>query len=317
MGTTALSIAAHRRWLAVFVTALCLAFASTHCLAVEFASLHLIPDTAPPSTDALDDQTDSQPDITNPGPDMGDYPNSAATLPRGRAYVEMAPLTLIGATAHTPSAYVWPFLLRYGMNDSVEFRLFGNGLTSVFGSQPSTGISPLAFDMKVHLWDAEVTRLRPAASLEVYIQTEWASPAFQGGTQSSLALNFDFPINKQTNLEWTVSYTGVQDAVVVATGERFTPNYNYLVPTLHRENLDVNQFAVQWSIEQQVTEKFQVFGHGYYNGAILLQQGSGVVVGGGAFYTCSSRLMLFGSCNAGLNDNVPDVAGQLGFAAAF
>jgi len=43
------------------------------------------------------------PDITSPGPDMGDFPNSSFTLPKGRCYVEVAPFTLLNSDRNAPS----------------------------------------------------------------------------------------------------------------------------------------------------------------------------------------------------------------------
>lgn len=264
-----------------------------------------------------DDDAYDGPDITNPGPDLGDFPNSAATLPRGRVYLEMAPLTLAAADRNSPGSYSWPFLLRYGVTDDVEFRLLGSGLASVWGSEGTTGFAPLSFDMKVHLWDEQPDSWIPASSLEVILQTDWASPAFQGGTQPSINLNFDLPLTERTTLEWTIGYSGVQEVVDVVTGEVYVPILNYLMPVVQRTNLSAYQFSFQWAIERKLTERFQVFVHGYYNGPILLQQGPGDVVGLGFFWTHTQRLMWFGSCNAGLDDNVAPVSGQIGLALAF
>ena len=266
----------------------------------------------------VDEAVASEPDITKPGPDMGDYPNSAFTLPKGRAYVEMAPFTIATADAENPASYNWPFMLRFGLTDDVELRLIGSGLTSVY-SQPDTivGFSPLILDAKVHLWDDQMSRLIPAASLEVYIQTNWGSPDFQGGVQSSLNLNLDFPVTKKTNIEMTFGYTGVQDAVRVLTGARFIPRFNHLVPTVHKENLNVNQFSYQWAIEHQLTERFQVFVHGYYNGPILLQSGPGTVIGIGYFYQMTKRSTVFNSYNAAVDETAAPFSSQLGIAFAF
>lgn len=260
----------------------------------------------------------SEPDISKPGPDMGDYPNSAFTLPKGRIYIESAPFTLASADAENPASYNWPFMLRYGLTDNVELRLIGSGLTSVY-SQPDTvvGFSPLILDTKVHLWDDQMTRLIPAASLEVFVQTNWGSPDFQGGVQPSLNLNLDFPVTQKTNIEMTFGYTGVQDAVSVITGHRFIPRFGHIVPSIHKANLNVNQFSYQWAIEHQLTERLQVFVHGYYNGPILLQSGPGKVVGVGYFFQLSKRSTLFNSYNAAVDQTAAPFSTQLGLAFAF
>lgn len=260
-------------------------------------------------------EEDDGPDITEPGPDMGDFPNSAFTLPKGRAYIEMAPVTVVAADANTPEAYAWPFLLRYGLTDDLEIRLLGNGLTVLFGEDGTSGFSPLTFDMKVHLWDHDHWWM-PAASLEAYILSTWGSSAFNGGTQPSVNMNFDLPITKATTLEWSVGLTGVEDTVDVVTGERYVTRHNFRVPVIQQVGATDNQFSFQWAIEHQVTRRLQLFLHGYYNGAIFLQQGAGNVAGAGFFWQSNTRLMWFGSCNAGLDNDVAPVSGQFGFAFA-
>ena len=248
----------------------------------------------------------SEPDIAEPGPDMGDYPNSAFTLPQGRIYVEFAPLTLQTSNPNNPATYSSPFMLRYGLTDDVELRLIGSGLTSVFNSGNTvSGFAPLVIDTKIHMWDADLERLIPAASLEVYIQTNLASEAFRGGVQPSLNLNLDFPVSEKTNLEMTFGYSGVRDT-----------SLSQLNPGVPADDVNVYQFSFQWAVEQQLTDKFQVFVHGYYNGTVFLQSGPGEVIGTGWFYQVSKRLMLFSSYDFGLDSSSPPFLTQLGMAFA-
>jgi len=256
------------------------------------------------------------PDLKTPGPDMGDYPNSAYTLPKGRCYMEISPATYGNADRFSPPTYNAPFLLRYGVTDDVEFRLFANGLTHDAGQHPETGFSPLGIDMKVHLWDDRKEWLIPAVSLEAFIQTVWGSSDFNGGWQPSIALNFDLPITRKLNLEWTVGFAGVRDAVDVVTGERFIPRHHRLDPVSHRANLNINQPTVQWALEYELTESVEVFYHGFHNGAILFQQGAGEMMGVGALWTVTPAFMLFGSINTGLTPNLPSTLGQIGFVVA-
>lgn len=265
---------------------------------------------------AGDDDAEESPDISEPGPDLGDFPNSAFTLPRGRAYIEMAPFTLDARNRHSPTTYSWPFLLRYGVTNDVEFRLLGAGLTSEGGSDPVTGFSPLTVDMKVHLWDGKREYWIPASSLEIYLQTNWGSPAFREGTLPSINLNFDLPLSEEMNLEWTIGYSGVAESVDVVTGQYFDPQLQQNIPITRPTRLTANQFSVQWAIERELTEKLQGFIHGYYNASVPLQTGDETVLGVGFFWKQTRRLMFFGSCNAGLTDSVPPLSGQLGFAYA-
>ena len=263
---------------------------------------------------AAEDDVDG-PDIGEPGPDMGNFPNSAFTLPKGRSYLESAPLTMTTGNSAGPAAYLWPYLLRYGITDDVEFRLLGNGLTSTYGQSPTTGLSPLCVDMKVHLWDGD-ERLIPASSLEVFVLTEWGSEAFNGGTQPSLNLNFDLPLRESTNLEVSVGLTGVQDALDVRSGSRVKPRFRHLLDLIHQPGINVYQFSCQWAVEQEVTDRLQVFVHGYYNGALKFDQGAGTVAGVGGFYQLTARWMTFCSFNAGLDDQVAPFSTQWGWAYA-
>lgn len=255
--------------------------------------------------------------IREPGPDLGDFPNSAYTLNRGSWYAEFAPVTLTSSVGPAPAMYLSPFLIRYGVTDDLEFRVLSNGVTKTYGQDGTTGFSPLALDLKVHLWDDRSEIWLPAVALEVYLLTEWGSKAFQGGVQPSIALNFDLPLDARNNLEWTMSYTGIEEEDLVATGTRYDPNLGVELPVLQQEQVTINQFAIQWAVEHEVNERLELFVHGFYNGAIFLHQGSGAVVGAGCFWTQSSRLIFFGSCNAGLDHNVSDLSGQLGGAIAF
>jgi hypothetical protein len=257
------------------------------------------------------------PDLSKPGPDMGDFPNSAFTLPKGRMQIEFSPVTLANADRQSPAAYIAPYLLRYGMTDDVEFRIFGNGVTHVWGPSPTTGFSPLNLDLKIHLWNDRREWLIPAMSLEVFLLTPWGSSQFTGGWQPSLNLNFDLPITKKINLEWTLGYSEVQEAININTHERFIPRFNFLVPGIHRTfDRNFNQFAAQWAVEYEVNDKFQLFAHGFHNGSILLNLGAGDMVGIGGFWKFSPRLMGFGSINTGLTPNLPSCAGQIGIALA-
>ena len=96
--------------------------------------------------------------IRDPDPDLANFPNSAYTLPKGRLYIENSPLGLYGASRNgtQPLTYQWEYLIRYGLTDNLEFRIFSNGLTSeaAQGGQPAiTGYSPVAFDFKANFWE--------------------------------------------------------------------------------------------------------------------------------------------------------------------
>ena len=79
-------------------------------------------------------------DIRDPDPDTANFPNGAYTLPKGRLYIENSPLGLYGASrnGNQPRTYQWEYLIRYGLTDNLEFRLFSNGLTDQAGAGQAT-----------------------------------------------------------------------------------------------------------------------------------------------------------------------------------
>ncbi len=74
-------------------------------------------------------------DIRDPDPDTANFPNGAYTLPKGRLYIENSPLGLYSASknGNQPRIYQWEYLIRYGLTDNLEFRVFSNGLSDQEG----------------------------------------------------------------------------------------------------------------------------------------------------------------------------------------
>ncbi len=245
-------------------------------------------------------------DVTLPGPDTANFPNSAFTLPKGRVYIESSPVSFFGKSKSFPAQYNWEFLIRYGLTDDLEFRLYSPGYSATLSSPRTTGFSPLTFDFKYHLWDENLARHIPAAGVEIYIQTPFGSDFFNGGTQPSLALLLDHTLPFDVLLEHNFGLTGVQSTF----GEA------------------IYEFSYQWALQRQVFRDFAVFTHGFLNSASLprlpiIQRHishqtapMAVVVGGGFLWNLSRRLAVFGSYNAGLAADSPKIIGLLGFAIA-
>ncbi len=189
------------------------------------------------------------PDIKNPGLDLGDYPNSAYTIPACACQIEFTPFSIMAEDEYNQPAYFTQFLLRFGLTDDVEFRILGNGFTAVYTEPQMIGFSPIALDAKVHLWDAKREWLLPASSLEVILSTDWGTPAFCDGYQPSINLNFDLPITDTLTFECTVGY-----GEVVGLASQRSPQGG---PLTTREN--VNQVSFSWSFGQDLTEDLQVF----------------------------------------------------------
>ena len=255
------------------------------------------------------------PDISNPGADLANFPNSAFTLPKGRAYVETSPISWYGGAPLTAPQYNAEFLLRYGFTDDIELRLFGNGASWTGGRMDHSGFSPIAFDTKVHLLDEREDLFLPAAGFEAYIQTELlASRGYSQGTNAGLSMNFDQSLPLDIDLE-----------------------YNFGANQVRKFNGDPYwQFNFQWALQKDVFDKdVALFIHGFYNATSLPRlpatlaisiddpQFLGIkppqiaAVGGGALWTLNSRLVVWGQASGGVTHYSPSVITNFGFAIAF
>jgi hypothetical protein len=231
-------------------------------------------------------------------------------LAKGRLYIENSPVGFYGASKSTPRIYQWEYLLRYGLTDNLEFRIFSNGFSARAsqGKQPATtGYSPLAFDFKANFWEENTKYHIPALGVEIYLQTTFGSPAFNGGTQPSMNLLFDQSLPLGIGFEYNVGINGAQ------TGLGQT----------------VYQLSFQWSLQREVVKDFDIFVHGFYNAASLprvldfqtVAANNSIprinVVGVGAIWTVNDRLAIFGSYNFGTTPGAPKTIALTGFAVAF
>ncbi len=250
-------------------------------------------------------RSDTAIDISRPGADTSNFPNSPFTLPQGRFYIENSPVTFYGPSRTSAKLYNWEFLLRYGLTDRLELRLFSNGFTDQYSAPKTTGFSPLAFDLKMHFWDENKRYLLPAVGLEVFIETNLGSKAFSQGTQPSINLLFSHSLPYEFEFEWNVGIQGN-----VTNGPRQLVFYN---------------LALQWSLERRLFDDVFVFTHGYLNNAALPRFGQTakdtgadiLVTGVGAQWNATNRLAFFGSYNFGLTNDSPSRLALFGFAVAF
>ena len=249
-------------------------------------------------------------DIRDPDPDTANFPNGAYTVPKGRMYIETSPVSFYGPSTISPPQYNWEYLLRYGLTDNLELRIFSNGLTATKGKGATTGVSPLAFDFKINFWEENTKYWIPAMGVEIYIQTNFGSPAFDSGTQPSTALLFDHTLPLGFSYEHNFGLTGNQGPF----------------------RLNIYQFSYQWSLQHQVVKDFDVFWHGFYNASALprlrrfdvlemiktqTRNPIAVVTGAGGIWTVNDRLAIYGSYNVGLTQFSPTTLAFLGFAVAF
>lgn len=233
--------------------------------------------------------------IREPGPDTANYPNSPDTLPRGGVYLEMSPVFYTSAISTIqPAAYNAEFLLRMGLTDRVEFRVYSSGFTwqaAGLGMGETTGFSPLIFDTKIHFWEENRDWFLPAVGFEAFIQTPWSSPAFNGGTQPALMMLF------RNTLFWGLVAEYNVGMATDSTQQGFVP-------------IDI----VQWAISKELTDDFQVFVHGFQNESALPRLSAQTVVGGGFVWFPSDRLSVYGNWGAGTDKTGPATTFQLGMA---
>ena len=216
-----------------------------------------------------------------------------------------APFTILGEDEFSQPEYFTQFLLRFGLTDDVEFRVLGNGYTAVYTEPQTTGFSPIALDMKIHLWDDKREWFLPASSLEVILSTDWGSGAFSSGYQPSINLNFDFPITKTLNFEWTVGYGEVVGTLVTRSqrGNLLTRDEN------------LNQVSFQWAFEKDLTEDLQVFVTGQTAQSVP-GQSAGTTLAFGGFWRWTDRLMYFGLMGWGVTPDARKIGAQLGMGIA-
>jgi hypothetical protein len=256
------------------------------------------------------DKWRSQIDVSNPGSDLANFPNSAFTLPQGRGYIELSPLTYYGTGTNNPAQFNTEYLLRFGATDNIELRLFGNGISWSGGSSQVWGFSPIAFDTKIHLWGENQNYFLPAAGFEAYIQTPWLSsnPAFNQGTEPSFTFNFDQSLPFDIDFEYNFGTT----RTLVATGG------------------NVWQFSFQWALQRDFFSKdFAIFIHGFYNAMSLprlpqvLSSYDNVnkpiqnAVGAGFVWTINHRFQLYGQTSGGTTQFSNSIISMMGFVAAF
>lgn len=228
--------------------------------------------------------------ISNPGPDLANYPNSAFTLPEGRAYIEASPLTYNAPTATSAQQFNLGYLLRYGFTDDIELRLLSNGFTLQDHSK-ITGISPQVFDIKWHIRDLHDNSYLPAAGIEVSIQSDWASPAFKSGTQPALSINFDQNLPYDIAIEYNVGFV---------TNQNDNTKTTYLL-------------ALSWAVQRNLSDNLAVFINGYTNTAPYLTSSA---IGGGMQWTLMPRIAVFANITTGLSSSTPSLFSLLGFAIA-
>lgn len=231
--------------------------------------------------------------IKTPGADLANFPNSAFTLPQGHAYIELFPVNYASRHTFEPARYSAGYLLRYGLFDDLELRLFSLGYTHLYDDTNTKGLGSQVFDIKWHLFDESEESFIPAMGIEVALETDLASPVFQNGLQTAVSLNFDQTLPYDIALEYNIGF--------------FTQKSNTSSKTESR-------FTFSWALQREVVQDITVFVHGYTN---TVTSATSSAIGGGMQWTPAQRFTIFSNVNAGLTDSTPDISTLTGFALAF
>lgn len=236
--------------------------------------------------------------IRDPGPDTANYPNGPNTLPRGGVYLELSPIFYTNAISGIqPQSYNAEFLLRMGLTDRFEFRIYSSGFTwqgAGLGMGETTGFSPLVFDTKMHLWEENEDWFIPAAGFEAFVQTPWGSPAFDSGTVPGLMMLF------RNTLPWG-----------------FVAEYNVGISDDSTQGGYQPIDVIQWAITKELNDDFQIFVHGFQNQSALPRLVAQTVVGTGFVWFPSDRLSVFGNWGFGTDKSGPATTFQAGLANSF
>ncbi len=237
---------------------------------------------------------DSLPSIQTPGADLANFPNSAFTLPQDRAYIELSPVNYSGKSDSSSAQYSAGYLLRYGLTDDLELRLFSQGFTVIDDEQKTNGMSPQIFDIKWHLTDETQDSFLPAVGLEFSIQSTWASNVFKNGTNPAFSINFDQTLLYGIAFEYNIGFISQQNDF----------------------GQSQYQFAFSWAFQRdvEVIDDISVFINGYTNTATGLTTSA---IGGGLQWTPYQRFTAFTNLSTGLTENTPSIFSLVGFAIAF
>lgn len=267
-------------------------------------------------------------DIRTPGGDLANFPNSAYTLPKGGFYLETSPLTFTASSKTQSQQFNSEYLLRYGLFDFWEIRLYSQGFSMQGAPNGAVGFSPLTFDTKIHLLNEQEDWHLPAAGLEVLLQTDLlGTAAFNSGLEPAVSINFDQGLFWDLELEYNIGAARFEDSQDTS------------------KSLWQPTFA--WAVQRDVVEDFAVFLNGYYNAASLPRIGrdsdrrarvcpapgkscrveelvsqtatlggnqSQHAIGGGAIWTLSDKTSVYFNLATGVNDVTPSIISFCGFA---
>ena len=241
-----------------------------------------------------------QADISDPGPDSPDFPDSSRCVPPGVVYMENA--VVYGQYSHPAQAHsslAISELIRFGMWEDFELRLSGSPF--MYQDDPTTaGMSPITFGFKQNWWKESPEQWIPGVGLEGGI----AVPVGPDSLNSSnrwlpyLSLNVDQSLPGE-----------------VALNMSFIPSWQ-----IGGRDQTFVQSMIQWSFSREFDflEGVEFFQHGYVglpnsNG----ERSCDTVVGVGYIWYVDRRVAIDSSYNLGTSTIVARHGGRIGLSLAF
>jgi hypothetical protein len=236
------------------------------------------------------------PDISEPGPDSADFPDSAFAVPPGVVYIETS--LSYSSTKGTPlHDYFTATLVRIGLWKDLELRIATPGFIQEHGIDGSTsGFGPLTFGFKQHIWDEVQESGLPAFGIIAQVTAPTASAGFDDGTAiPTLFFNFDHTLPWDSYFEWNVGISDVHGD----DGQRFA------------------QGTFLWSLGHEWNDNFTTFFHGLVNVPSGSGEGEEVLMGPGMIWFVTKRMELDLSFNFGVTDESDHRFARLGLSVAF
>jgi hypothetical protein len=238
----------------------------------------------------------NRPDITEPGPDSADFPDSAFAVPTGIVYLETS-LTYASSKGPRVRDYFTNTLVRIGLWEDLELRIASPGIIHENGPEESvTGVGPLTIGFKQHVWDEVAESGIPAFGVIAQVNVPTASAGFDDGTAiPTVFCNFDHTLSANSYFEWNLGLS----AVHADDGHRFVQG-NFL-----------------WSLGHEVNDDITVFFHGFTNFPASSGNQEEVVMGPGMIWFVNKRVAVDFSYNFGLTDESLHRLVRLGLSMAF
>jgi len=255
-----------------------------------------VQESAEQSAAPANDTDRKGPDISEPGPDTADIPDSAFTVPVGVTYFETS-LSYISSKGTRERDYSTNTLIRAGLWQDFELRISTPGIIHQHAPDESTtGFGPLTFGFKQHIWAEVEECCIPAFGIIAQVTAPTASAGFDDGTAiPTVFFNFDYSLPEDAYFEVNFGITGLHDD----DGDRFVQG-NFL-----------------WSLGKEWTENFTTFFHGFCNVPSGSGSDSELLMGPGMIWFVSKQVAMDFSYNFGLTDDTDHRFLRLGLAVAF